>query len=254
MKIVICTRSMNYYLYRISQNSLTLPYKRKRIIFTTADGYLYNLIKDNVDFIINIDEDAFIIDNRKLEVLLQYVIDNNYINCGMPDGGVVDIRKHNPLVTNPFFNILNVKEIRKKIDVKEIIKNYSFHNPEFEKYCPSHLMKNKYAYDYYEPYNPFFVWLATNFKTLYLDAEVHNDGLSTILKDHLNQPFLLHSWYSRFYGEDEYHTMRINDLYKEATGKIIPKPDFKSYIVNLRDKMGIKYYYPIKLKIENKLR
>ena len=109
----------------------------------------------------------------------------------MPDGGVVDIRKHIPLVTNPFFNILNVKEI---------LKNYSGHNPEFEKLFPSHLMKNKYAYDYFEPYNPFFVWFTVNFQTLFLNTEVHQYGLSTILKDHLDEPFLLHSWYFRFYG------------------------------------------------------
>lgn len=243
---------MNYYLYRLSQNSLTIPFKRKRMIFTTADGYLYKLLDNNVDFVINIDEDAFVIDNQKLEKLLQYVIDNNYINCGMPDGGVVDIRKHNPLVTNPFFNILNVKEIRKQFDVKEIIKNYSSHNPEFEKYSPYHLMKNKFAYDYFEPYNPFFVWLATNFKTLYLDAEVHTDGLSTILKDHLNQPFLLHSWYSRFYGVDQMHTKRINNLFTEASGNIIPKSSFSSKVINLRDKTLLKYFYPLKLKIVNK--
>ncbi len=255
MKVLIYTRSMNFDLYQISLNTVKLPHKKKRSIFTSAEGYLYhNLLNNDADYVINIDEDVFITDNNKLRKLIEFVIDNDYINCGMPDGGVVDIRNHNPLVTNPFFNILNVKEIRKQFDVKTILQNYSNHNSDFEKFCPLHLMKTKFAYDYYEPYNPFFVWLATNFKTLFLNAEVHQDGLSTILNDHLDEPFLLHSWYSRFYGVDEMHTNRINSLYKEATGKTTPEATTISKIVNLRDKLGMKYYYPLKLRIENKLR
>jgi hypothetical protein len=108
MKIVIYTRSMNYDLYRLSSSSVSLPYKRKRCAFTSADGYLYDhIVKSNADILINLDEDAFIIDNEKLKKLIEFVIDNEYVNCGMSDGGVVDIRKHNPLVTNPYFNILN---------------------------------------------------------------------------------------------------------------------------------------------------
>ena len=246
---------MNYDLYKIALNTVDLPYKKKRCNFTSADGYLYhNLLDNDADFVINIDEDAFILDNNKLKKLLDYVIENEYINCGMPDGGVVDIRKHNPLVTNPFFNILNVKEIRKQFDVKEILKNFSSHNMDFEKYAPLHLLKNKFAYDYYEPYNPFFVWLTVNFKTLFLNAEVHQDGISTILKNHENESFLLHSWYSRFYGVDEVHTQRIKNLYKEATDKAPPNPNIASKLINLRDKVGMKYYYPLKLRIEDKLR
>ena len=172
----------------------------------------------------------------------------------MPDGGIVDIRRHNPLVTNPYFNILNVKEIKKKFNLKEIQKNYNQHNPDFEKFTSFDLMKTTYEYDYYEPYNAFFVWLTVNFKTLFLDADVHSDGISTILKDHLGHPFLFHSWYSRFYEIDENHTKRIKDLYIEATGNKIQKPNALSKIINLKDKLGMKYYYPLKLRIENKVR
>lgn len=255
MKIAIYTRSMNYDLFKISSETIQLPYIRKRCTFSSADGYLYhNLLNNDFDFIINIDEDAFIIDNNKLSSLLEYVIDNEYVNCGMPDGGVVDIRKHNPLVTNPFFNILNVREIRKKFNLVDIVNNYSHHNPDFENFSPQNLMKNKYAFDYFEPYNAFFVWLTVNFKTLFLDAEVHQDGISTILKDHVNEPFLFHSWYSRFYGNDVYHTERIKKLYTEVTGRSIPLPNFSSKLINLKDQIGNKIYYPIKLKVERKLK
>lgn len=255
MKIAIYTRSMNYDLFQLSSSSVSLPYKRKRYTFTSADGYLYDrIVKSGAEIIINLDEDAFITDNEKLKKLIEYVIDNEYVNCGMPDGGVVDIRKHNPLVTNPFFNILNVKEIQKKFDLQEILNNYNQHNIDFEKYTPFHLMKNKYTYDYFEPYNAFFVWLTVNFKTLFLDAELHSDGISTVLKDYLGAPFLYHSWYSRFYGVDENHTKRIEDLYMEATGNTIRKPNAADKIINLKDKLGMKFYYPLKSRFDKKLR
>lgn len=246
---------MNYDLFQLSSSSVSLPYKRKRCTFTSADGYLYDhIVKSDADILINLDEDAFISDNTKLQNLIDFVVENEYVNCGMSDGGIVDIRKHNPLVTNPFFNILNIKEIRKKFNLNEIEKNFSQHNPDFEKFTPFDLMRTQFAYDNYEPYNPFFVWLTVNFKTLFLDAEVHSDGISTVLKDHLGEPFLYHSWYSRFYGKDENHTKRIDDLYTEATGNIAQKPSIMSTIINLKDQLGMKCYYPLKLRIEDKFR
>lgn len=251
MKIEIYTRSMNYALYELSQKTVTFPYRKKRCTFTSADGYLYDCImKSKADVVINIDEDAFITDNNRLTELVKYVVENGFANCGMPDGGVMDIRKHNPLVTNPFFNIINLKLIRDKFNIQEIREHYSRHNPEYEKFAPVSLMKNPYAYDYYEPYNAFFVWLAVNFKTLYLDASLHADGLSTVLKDHIGSPFLYHSWYSRFYGQDQFHTIRIQNLYREATGKEVPRLSLWRRLVSLKDNLGLRYYVPLKRRIE----
>lgn len=255
MKIEIYTRSMNVNLYRLSQSTIQLPYPRRRCLFTSADGYFYdNIINSNADIILNIDEDAFITDNRRLEVLLEYVLDNGFVNCGVPDGGVIPIRKHNPLVTNPFFNILNVGEIRKKFDLREIKQNYSSHRKGFERFVPEHLLKSSYEFDYFEPYNSFFVWLATHFKTLYLNAEEHEDEISTIVKDHLDQPFLVHSWYSRFYGEDEYHTNRIDNLVRDALQMkdLNPILNSKNTFAEVYERLGQKYYYPIKYRWERK--
>lgn len=244
---------MNYQLYRMSMKTILLPYKKKRSMFTTATGYIYNYILNNdADFVINIDEDAFVIDNDRLMKLLDYVKDNNYINCGMPDGGVVEIRQHNPLVTNPFFNILNVKEIRKKFNLEEINNNYSSHKTEFENFSTTHLKNDKYKFDFYEPYYPFFIWLTVNFKTLFLNATVHKDGISTVLKDHLDQPFLVHSWYSRYYGKDTNHTKRINSLFKQETGNSIPKLSGYSKLVILFEKIENIIFFNIILRVKNK--
>lgn len=143
----------------------------------------------------------------------------------MPDGGVVHLRHLNPLVTNPYFNILNVKEIRKKISTFNV-NEYSNHKDSYMDNYPTNILKGAYEFVYYEPYYPFFVWMSQNFKTLYLNAETHPDGLSSVLRDHNNQPFLTHTWYSRLYNVDKQHTKRINSAFHECelSSGIIYKP------------------------------
>lgn len=98
----------------MSGKTLNLPFDRVRLKYTTADGYFYKIMNSGVDYVINIDEDAFLIDRDAFLSLLKYCIEMDYDNCGFPDGGVLPIRKHNPLVTNAFFNIINVKKIKSK--------------------------------------------------------------------------------------------------------------------------------------------
>jgi hypothetical protein len=219
LKIKIYTRSMNDALYKRSMFFMDLPYEKVRLLNTTADGYLYQMIRDEeADIIINIDEDAFVYDLERLNSLLEYVVENGYVNCGMPDGGMVDIRKFNPLVTNPFFNILNVREIRKKFS-EDAIANYPLHQETYMDQYPMHILKGEYKFINNEPYCHFFVWLSQEFKTLYLNADTHPDGESTILYNHYQEPFLIHTWYSRFFNTDRFHTKRINAVVREC-GKL----------------------------------
>lgn len=214
-KIEIVTRSMNRKLYALSQATIPLPFPRVRLKNTTAHGYLYQLLRRDADYIINIDEDAFVYNHSALLDLLTYCIANDIDLCGFPDGGVLPVRHCNPLVTNPFFNIINRKKIQSAFSKQEI-KKYKIHQPEFEKKTPRHLLRHEYSYQYYEPFEPFFIWISQNFNVLYLDGEEHSDGFSTILKNHQNQAFLLHTWYSRMYEKDEFHTKRINNIIQEC--------------------------------------
>lgn len=254
MNIEIYTRSMNWKLYQLSQRTLTLPYKRNRCRFTTADGYFYDrILKSNADYIVNIDEDAFVTDNERLHKLLMYCIENEYVNCGVSDGGVMEIRKHNPIVTNPFFNIINVKKIRNEFSLENVIENYSAHQIAFEKFSPKHLLRSQFAYDFYEPYVPFFLWLDTNYKTLFLDACEHVDGHSNEVFNHEGKPFLLHSWYSRLFGKDDFHTDRIKNLYKEATDKEMPRENtLVDKLIITSDRFG-KEYHDLKNRVVGKL-
>lgn len=210
-RIKVYTRSMNDTLYKKSMSFLDLSFPKVRLQGTSADGYLVDLIMDEeADIVINIDEDAFVFDTSILINLVDYVIQNGYANCGMPDGGVVHLRHFNPLVTNPFFNVFNTKLLRTKIrEYKE--HDYNVHKESFIEKCPLEMLKGAYEYVYFEPYYPLLIWINQNFKTLYLNANTHQDGLTTILEDYNAQPFLMHTWFSRFYGLDIKQTIRINN-------------------------------------------
>lgn len=227
-KVKIYTRSANIELYRYSQGLIDLPYKRKRLYGTTADGYFYQMIADkDCDIAINIDEDAFVVDNAALQSLLEYVVENDIVCCGMRDGGVLPIRFCNPIIQNPFFNIINLKAIRKKFN-REEIENFDYvaHKAELVKKLPKELQDYEgLKYDNYEPYYHFFFWLALNFKLMFLDVEEHKDGYTTIVYNQENKPIVLHTWWSREFGKNTIHTPRIMAVINEAytiQGKKLP--------------------------------
>lgn len=213
-RIKIYTRSMNGVLYRKAMSLCRLPYPKVRLQGTTADGYLYQLIDDrDADWVINIDEDAFVCDLTALQRLIEYCIANGYTNCGMPDGGVVHLRDGNPLVTNPYFNILDTKTIRQQFSPSLLGEK-----PDPSRFTSQDMLIGSHDFNAtdVEPYYPFFIWTANHCPTLYLKATNHPDGESTVLCNHLGEPFLIHTWYSRFYNRDCFHTRRIDRAFREA--------------------------------------
>lgn len=247
LKIIIFTRSCNQDLYIKSGQFIKLPFKRRRMKYQTAEGYFYSLLKSDADIAINIDEDAFIIDNQLLMDLLIFMIENKYVNCGFPDGGVLPIRNHNPLITNPFFNILNLRVLRNDFSFSKI-KEYREFKSTYVQKTPVQLLKTEYQYNMKEPFYPFFLWISQNYKVLYLNAEQHHDGITTILKDQNGLPFLFHTWYSRFYNIDQFHTKRINDVISELGLK-----NFKTHHNSLENVMN-KIYMPTKYFIRRVLK
>lgn len=216
-RIKIFTRSMNDVLYHKSMALCSLPYEKVRLLNTSADGYLYQVIGDTrADWVINIDEDAFVSNVDALQRLIEYCMENDYVNCGMPDGGVVHLRDGNPLVTNPYLNILNTKVLREQFHLDKL-----HENPNKDCFTQRKLLVG--AHDFsatdVEPYYPFFIWTSNHFKTLYLKASNHPDGESTVLYNHLGEEMLIHTWYSRFYNRDPFHTRRINNAFREACQK-----------------------------------
>lgn len=189
-RVKIFTRSFDLMLYRFAKglwdgiDCVDIV----RLTDQSADGYFFTMLKDtDCDIAVNIDEDAFVCSPEAVNDLVKLMIDKGYANIGCPDAGEGLPRTGNPKVTNPFFNILNLKLIRSKFD-RKALKAYT---------------------EYYEPYYPFYLWMADNFETLYLPSVKHADGITTVLQDPQGRAVCKHSWYARFYSMPDFMVRRI---------------------------------------------
>lgn len=232
-RVKIFTRSFSPELYTYSRGLFYEEIPIVRLTDQTADGYFFTMLEDeSCDIAINIDEDAFITDWNPILELVEYVANNNLVNAAAPDAGPGCPRRHNPIVTNPFFNVLNLKLIRTKYTTPKEIQKFSYesHREELVAKFPQSLLETlEYDLDCidFEPYYPFFFWLAYHFDTLYLQAERHSDGFSSILYDHQGRPFCLHSWFARKFKVQKFHTRRIFSLINEAyTARKLQMPTF----------------------------
>ena len=232
-RIKIFTRSFSPELYTYSRGLFHADIPIVRLTDQTADGYFFTMLEDtDCDIAVNIDEDAFVTDWDSIIELIEYVVEHNIANTAAPDAGPGCPRHHNPIVTNPFFNILNLKLIRTKYTTPKDIQKFSYenHREELIAKFPHALLKtlecNLDCIDY-EPYYPFFFWLAYHFDTLYLTAVRHSDGYSSILHNHEGRPFCLHSWFARKFKVQRFHTQRIFNLINEAyTARQMQVPTF----------------------------
>ena len=231
-KIKIYTRSFSPELYGLSKGLYPEGVEAVRLTDCSADGYFYKMLRDkDCDIAINIDEDAFVCDPEAVMALARRVYEEGWANAGTSDCGPGCPRSHNPIVTNPFFNILNLKLIREKYEGPGQIRAFDYH-------AVKEQMKEAFLnqaepgngdfgiYDF-EPYYSFYLWLAYNFKTLYLPARRHKDGMSTILSDDAGHDLCMHSWMARKYKVQMDQTYRIDSLINEAYGlRGIRRPQF----------------------------
>lgn len=213
-RIKIYTRSFDLKLYRYSSElSKALGFPLVRLTDQSADGYFYTMLKDtDCDIAINVDEDAFIVDTQAVLDLVDYVVANGYADAGCPDGGGFCPRRFNPIVTNPFFNVFNLELIRTKFDIKEI-KSFDYTKVKSELVSKFPKERLELSYDFelfdYEPYCPFFFWLAHNFNILYLPSKKHDDGITTILCDLEGREICMHTWFARFFTMPSFIVNRI---------------------------------------------
>lgn len=232
-RIKIFTRSFSPELYTYSRGLFHDEIPIVRLTDQTADGYFFTMLRDmDCDIAVNIDEDAFITDWEPIFDLIEYLVTHNIANAATPDAGPGCPRRHNPIVTNPFFNVLNLKLIRTKYTTPKEIQRFSYeeHREEllgkFPKVLLDTLECDLDCIDF-EPYYPFFFWLAYHFDTLYLTAVRHSDGFSSILYNHQGRPFCLHSWFARKFKVQKFHTKRIFNLIDEAyTARQLVIPTF----------------------------
>lgn len=191
-RIKVFTRSFDLRLYRISKGLFEgMGFPCVRLTDQSADGYFYTMLKDTeCDIAINVDEDAFITDPQAVLDLVDLIRKEGYANIGYSDGDPATTGR-DKVVTNPFFNVFNLDLIRTK---------YSALNP---------AAAFKRGLDDAEPYYPFFRWLASEFKTLYLPCRKHADGTTTVALDREGRTVCLHTWFSRFYSMPSWIVRRI---------------------------------------------
>jgi len=160
---------------------------------TSNDGYVIQMLQRKEDWVINIDQDAFISNITSiLELLIIMKLKGSDYSC-FPDGGQ-EVREHNPVSCNPFFNILNLKPIRNKIDpfssnfihgfqatneIKEkFIKKFGSWDPYSLETIPERRIPegyrsdcvNNYLWDDCEPYHKLFIYLYYHLEVEWLAA------------------------------------------------------------------------------------
>ena len=184
-RIKIYTRSFDLRLYRLASGLFRgipdeegNPIPCVRLTDKSADGYFYSMLRDRrCDIAVNVDEDAFLTDPQAMLDLIRRLREEGWANIGYSDGDEATTGR-NPVVTNPFFNVMDLSAIRAQFDRKQMVR----------------IREDR------EPYYPFFRWTAARFKTLYLPCRRHADATTTVGLDEQGRTICLHTWFSRFYS------------------------------------------------------
>ena len=237
---VITIRSGNDKLLQMQMDKLKdlnikiIPFKN-----TTAHGYIFDIIKiQGVDWVINIDEDAFIKDISLIEQLIEYMDKNDIVMIGPPDGGLYSMRTEYPYIFNAFFNIFNLKKLKyddtRLIEIYTLCNNWGHinmnqrfeHCDKFKEKVKEQFpfkMTNNYNCKGCEPYYPIFIYLQENNKFEYLfckdTEEYKNTAPGTEVYTPDNKLLLVHTWLARFYNDTNFlgnlginHNVRVNNF------------------------------------------
>ncbi|WP_179346244.1 hypothetical protein [Winogradskyella ursingii] len=224
--IAILTTVANFELYKIT--SKLFPKDIKKYVIDGRDGmhgmdslyYMFKKLKyEGIDWLIMADEDVIFKNSDAVFSIIDQMAKEKLTVAGVRDGGVVKHRVNNPYMINTFFSILNFKEVLDIWDKDAVKKNQYIIPNEFK----DEKLDLKGTYDInnlYEPYYRFYLWLKRQGKkTLYLDADMLNDGISNTI-NYKNDVILYHTWYARSYGINEKHTKRINNILSDLGIKI----------------------------------
>jgi hypothetical protein len=211
--MAVATRSQNDTLFRLSGELLewgraglepaSVP--RYRLTGTDSLGYFHELLGIDADWIVNLDDDAFLLDPGRLLGLVRHMAESGYAACGMPDGGTVRMRHHHPAACNAFFNVFDMRRVR---PIWQEWGRVCAAGPqlEYDRAVADFARRGTFTLDHFERYyGVFFSLLDAGERILYLDAEEWQDGVSTLLKDTDGRPLILHGWYSRHW-DTSYHT------------------------------------------------
>lgn len=223
-KIALLSTVINFDLY--AKSASYFPKEIPKYIIDGRNGmhgihsilYMMKKLENNdIDWLILADEDVLFTDSNSVFEIIQKMQDEDYIFCGIRDGGVISHRNYNPLVPNTFFSVVNFKDIKKIWNQKEMLSN-------------QYLLENEFIWDgdqlpfkfdaksLYEPYYCFYLWLLRKGKkALFLAAEMPfaDDAISNSVLNLDGNPMLFHTWYARSYGKNKKHTERIDNVFNK---------------------------------------
>lgn len=224
--------------------------------------YMMKKLKGSgIEWLIMADEDVLFTHPDGVYDIIDYLKENDFILCGVRDGGQVKTRKQSPFAINTFFSVINFKKLEQLWDSTAVHKNQYILPNEFQEDLAA--LKEEYnAMSLFEPYYCFYFWLRRKGeKILFLDATepFEEDGLTTLVFDTNGKELLYHTWYARSYGENEKHTQRIDKVFDLINFDAAKNPEYiyffdrLFYFKNQLKKNSIR----VKMKLEllaNKLR
>ena len=249
-KVAILSTVNNFELYE--KSSSLYPSNIKSYVFDGRNGmfgifsitFMMKIFKrKDIDWLILMDEDALFVDSDLIYPLIDHMKANDYIITGIRDGGALPERSGNPYVMNPFFSIINFKELKKIWNKKEMFENHFIKEDEFN----DDLSALKYPYNktsMSEPYYGFYLWLKRKKKKmLFLDVDLPfaDDQITNVVYDLNNKPIVYHTWFSREYGDQRgRHTTRIDRVFEEFKNKktdIKPVKIYKDHLFPLKERV-----------------
>lgn len=224
-KIALLTTVINWDLYK--KSSQFFPNGIQKYVINGSNGMfgidsIYFMMekfkKIDVDWLIMSDEDVLFLNSESIYEVMDYMLINDFILCGVRDGGDIPNRRFSPFVINTFFSIVNLKKLKAIWNKDEVKKNqYILENEFKEDYSK---LNEKYdEMSLYEPYYCFYFWLRRKGeKILFLKAEApFDDRITTLAFTPKNEKIFYHTWYARSYGINRKHTERIDNVFKLLT-------------------------------------
>lgn len=179
--------------------------------YTEALDFILHGLTHLDGWVVFCDEDCFVTNQKAIESIIEHMKQNDMQVAGIPDGGVISHRSNSWTNINPFFFIANTTAVREKMHgyTRDQIVEWAL---DFIPEKPRNIGDN-FDHNHWEPFAGVLYFLYDNFRILFLDAQEHEDGISTkvIFKDKL---VALHSWYGRAYVDE--HKERIDNLYNEV--------------------------------------
>ncbi|TBX69247.1 hypothetical protein EZL74_07690 [Flavobacterium silvisoli] len=221
-RIAIITTLINKDLYQ--KSAQLFPKGIQKYVIEGSKGmfaldsicYMMKKLKGKgIEWLIMADEDVLFMNPDGVYDIIDYLQTNDFIVCGVRDGGQIKTRKQSPFAINTFFSVVNFKKLEQLWDSSAVHKNQYILPNEFQEDLAA--LKEEYdVMSLYEPYYCFYFWLRRKGeKIFFLNATepFEDDGLTTMVFDTSGKELLYHTWYARSYGENEKHTQRIDKVF-----------------------------------------